>query len=113
VAGKLRAIILEVTGGNVRNAHLYLREALGFFPSDAVGGSNFGEAATPLTLRFAAETVETDIDGAKAIFRDRGAIRRFFDREHVEEGDLVLIEREAPRVYFISKASKRAFKYHL
>jgi len=113
VANNLKAIIVEVTGGNVRNAHIYLREALGFFPSDAVGGSNAGEAARPIKLRFAGEEVESDIDGSKAIIRDRGATRRFFDREHIEEGDLVLIEREGSRLYSISKASKRAFKYHL
>jgi hypothetical protein len=29
------------------------------------------------------------------------------------EGDLVLIERTGSRSYQVSKASKRAFKYHL
>lgn len=113
MAENLKAVIVEVTGGNVRNAHIYLREAIGFFPADAVGGSNAEEAGKPVKVRFVGEEIETDIDGSKGIFRDRGATRRFFEREHVEEGDLVLIERENSRVYSISKASKRAFKYHL
>jgi len=113
VAENLKAVIVELTGGNVRNSHLYLREALGFFPEDSIGGSNAGESGKPIKLRFAGEEVESYIDGSKAIFRDRGAMRRFFEREHIEEGDLVLIERESARIYSISKASKRAFKYHL
>ena len=113
VADNLKAIIVEVTGGNVRNAHIYLREALGFFPKDSIGGSHVGEAAKPITVRFTGEEIQTDIDGTKAFFRDRASTKRFFEREHVEEGDLVLIEREASRLYSISKASKRAFKYHL
>ena len=113
MAENLKAVIVELTGGNVRNAHIYLREALGFFPADSIGGSHAGEAASPITLRLTAEAIETDIDGSKFIFRDRGAIRRFFDQQNVEEGDLILIEREQPRTYSISKASKRAFKYHL
>ena len=113
MANNLKAIIVEVTGGNVRNAHIYLREALGFFPADAIGGSNANEAAKAIRLRFTGEEVETDIDGSKGIFRERASTRRFFEREHFEEGDLVLIEREGSRLYSISKASKRAFKYHL
>jgi hypothetical protein len=113
VAENLKAIIVEVTGGNVRNAHIYLREALGFFPKDSIGGSSLGEAAKPVRVRFIGEEIETDIDGSKFIFRDRGSTKRFFEHENVEEGDLVLIEREGPRLYSISKASKRAFKYHL
>ena len=113
MAENLKAVIIEVTGGNVRNAHIYLREAIGFFPSDSIGGRNSEEAAEAITIRFLGEQVETDIDGSKWILRDRGATRRFFEKERVEEGDLILIEREKSRVYSISKASKRAFKYHL
>ena len=113
MAENLKAVIVEVTGGNVRNAHIYLREAIGFFPSDSVGGSNAAEAAKPIRLRIAGEEVETDIDGSKFIFRDRASTKRFFEREHVEEGDLILIERESSRLYSVSKASKRAFTYHL
>jgi hypothetical protein len=109
----LKAVILELSGGNVRNHHINLRGAFGLFPDDCFGGSNETAAAKSISLQLGSETVDTDIDETKAIFRERGAIRRFFEREAVVEGDLVLIERVAPRVYRLSKASKRGLKYYL
>jgi hypothetical protein len=109
----LKAVIIEVTGGNVRNSHVYLRGAFGLFPDDAIGGGNTSSAARPITLKVGAESVETDIDETKAIFRERGAIRRFFETEAVGEGDLVLLERLDERSYRLSKTTKRALKYYL
>ena len=109
----LRAVIVEVTGGNVRNHHINLRGALGLFPDDCLGGSNEGSAGRPIKLEIGADVVNTDTDHAKGIFRERGAIRRLFENEQVIEGDLILIERVKPRHYRISKASKRGLKYYL
>ena len=109
----LKAVVIEVSGGNVRNHHINLRGAFGLFPDDCLGGSSKDSAAKSITLRFVGETVETDIDQGKAIFRERGAVRRFFEAESVAEGDLMLIERVEPRSFRITKASKRGFKYYL
>lgn len=109
----LKAVIIEVTGGNVRNHHINLRGALGLFPDDCLGGSNGSAAGKPISLEIGAEVIDTDIDETKAIFRERGAIRRLFECENVVEGDLILIERSAPRTYRVSKASKRGLKYYL
>jgi hypothetical protein len=32
--------VIVLTGGNIRNNHLYLSEIMDLFPIDAVGGSN-------------------------------------------------------------------------
>jgi hypothetical protein len=109
----LKAVIIEVSGGNVRNHHINLRGAFGLFPDDCFGGNNAASAAKPITLQIGADTVATDVDETKAIFRERGAIRRFFESEAIEEGDLVLIERLLGRTYRLSKASKRSLKHHL
>ena len=109
----LKAVIVEVTGGNVRNHHINLRGAFGLFPDDALGGSNEAAAGTTLQVTFGSELVETDIDEGKAIFRERGAVRRFFENESVVEGDLVLIERTGPRAFEVRKASKRGFNIYL
>jgi hypothetical protein len=109
----LKAVIVELTGGNVRNHHIYLRGAFGLFPDDCFGGSNVDSAASSITLQIGTETVATDIDAEKAIFRERGAIRRFFESESIAEGDLVLIERLKERSYRVCKASPRGLKYHL
>jgi DNA polymerase-3 subunit epsilon len=109
----LKAVIVEVTAGNVRNHHINLNGTLGLFPDDAVGGSNKASCGAQITLLIGADAVQTDVDGTKGIFREGAAIRRFFAEEGVEEGDLLLIERRGERTYGLSKTSKRAFKYHL
>jgi len=109
----LKAVIVEVTGGNVRNHHINLRGAFGLFPDDALGGSNLASAGRPVKVWIDGGAISTDIDEKKAIFRERGAVRRFFQNDAVAAGDLVLIERIGAREYQVSKASKRAFKHHL
>src|SRR3954453_3614711 len=109
----LKAVIIEVSGGNIRNHHINLRGAFGLFPDDCFGGSNEAGRANSINLQIGRESVDTDIDEAKAIFRERGAIRRFFDTDDIHEGDLILIERVTDRSYRLSKASKRGFKYYL
>jgi len=109
----LKAVIVEVTAGNVRNHHINLRGALGLFPDDSLGGSRKAEVGKLVAVWFGAEETRTDIDQTKAIFRERGAVRRFFEDEKVAAGDLILIERDKPRSYRVSKASKRGFKYYL
>ena len=109
----LKAVVVELTGGNVRNFHINLRGAFGLFPDDCLGGSNESAAGVPIAVHFGSETVNTDIDETKAIFRERAAIRKLFESENIIEGDLIMIERIAPRSFHVSKASKRGFKYYL
>jgi hypothetical protein len=109
----LKAVIVELTGGNVRNHHINLRGTYGLFPADALGGSNKTAKGSELEVRFGSEVVQTDIDETKAIFRERGAIQRFFENEAIVEGDLVVIERVADRSYRVDKMAKRVFKYYL
>ena len=46
----LKAVIIEVTGGNVRNSHIYLRGAFGLFPDDCLGGNSAASAGAPVSL---------------------------------------------------------------
>ena len=109
----LKAVIVELTGGNIRNFHIDLRGAFGLFPDDCLGDSSEESSGKPIAVRFGVETVDTDIDETKAIFRERAAVRKLFESENMAEGDLVLIERMAPRAFNVSKASKRGLKYYL
>lgn len=96
--------LISVTGGNVRNNHIYL--PLDFFPADAIGGSNKTEMASrTVTIVFSpGTTVETDIDGTKRIFfRARSAVADFFMRAGVKEGDNVRLINHGPYRYEISK----------
>ncbi len=106
----LKAVIVELTGGNIRNHHINLRGALGLFPDDALGGGSIDVAGRPVDVRFAGEDIKTDIDSEKAIFRERGAVRRFFERESMTEGDLVLIERLGMREYEVTKTSRHGLR---
>jgi hypothetical protein len=109
----LKAVIVELTGGNVRNHHINLHGAFGLFPDDCFGGSNVSAAGKPIILNIGTDSIVTDIDETKAIFRERGAIRRFFETEAITEGDLILIERIEERLFRLSKTSKRGFKFYL
>jgi hypothetical protein len=95
--------ILTVTGGNIRNNHIYL--PLDFFPQEAIGGSNRSEtAARPITGTFSpGDIVETDIDRTKRILRARSAVGDFFKRAGVCQGDPLRLARTGNYSYEISK----------
>ncbi|MEY9983422.1 hypothetical protein ABH995_002759 [Bradyrhizobium yuanmingense] len=99
-AGMSRRV--ELTSGNLRHGHVYLRSIIDFFPSDAIGGSNkSGIAAKNLRVTFdPGGTIETDIAGDKGILRARGEIlRRFFEDSGASPGDTVEIIRTGPYAY--------------
>ena len=95
--------ILTVTGGNIRNNHIYL--PLDFFPEAAIGGSNKGQpAARTISVTFRpGQTIETDIDRSKRILRSRSAVADFFAVAGVQEGDLVSLTKTGDFSYEISK----------
>lgn len=91
----MKRVTIEITGGNLRNNHLYLSSVMDLFPSDAVGGPNESEAASRrLEIHSGiAEPVVTDIAGDKKIFRKRAWVREFFEAHGIEAGDKVVIEK--------------------
>ena len=109
----LKAVVIEVSEGSLTADCLNLHGAFGLFPENSFGGSDSSKSARPITLQIGGASIDTDIDEAKAIFRERGAIRQFFRDESVTKGDLVLLERVGDRTFALSKASKRGFTYHL
>lgn len=95
--------IVTLTGGNVRNHHIYL--PLDFFPPDTIGGSSKAEAARQsVTVRFCpGPTVETDVDGTKRFLRARSEVRSFFETIGATEGDRIQIVQVQPYVFEISR----------
>ncbi|CTQ42252.1 hypothetical protein LAL4801_00677 [Roseibium aggregatum] len=57
----------QITGGNLRNNHFYVREFFDKFPADAIGGSNKKTAASrDITVDWGGPSlVLTDIDKTK------------------------------------------------
>jgi hypothetical protein len=92
---------IELTEGNIKNAHIYLRDVLSFFPEDCIGGSNrFVEAANKIHVMFMpGSTVETDIDGEKRFLRARKQVREFFNTTGAKAGDRVVISKLSPRTF--------------
>jgi hypothetical protein len=43
---------VALTGGNIRNGHIYLRSVAHLFPADAIGGGNAATAGTPVRVTF-------------------------------------------------------------
>jgi hypothetical protein len=97
----------HLSGGNVRNNHINLSKILNAFPHDVIGGTNKAEAAArQLQIDWGGpQSVMTDIDGSKSIFRGRGWVRRFFEASDAQEGDVVVITETAP--YHISVQLER------
>jgi hypothetical protein len=97
-AGAGESGIVRLTGGNIRNGHIYLRKVRHLLPDDVVGGPN-AEATAPnlLTVAFApGPTITTDVAGDKMILRQRGPVREFFRASGARENDDVTVERTGP-----------------
>lgn len=94
----------ELTEGNLKNNHIYLRGFIHKFPSDAIGGSSKSEAARRMIMVDwgHANPVETDLDGQKMFFRSRTIARRFFEDTGAEAGDRVLVTETAPYRYSLT-----------
>lgn len=100
------AKVIEVTGGNLRNNHIYLRAALNLIPEDAIGGTNASTPGRPISVTFVpGGTVQTDLPEDKLFLRCRGDVGAFFDRAKVNEGDFVLFTRLSEREYEIRKVT--------
>lgn len=93
--------ITEVTEGNIKNNHIYLRSFFEKFPCDAIGGSNAASAAgREVALHWGNSIpVLTDLDGEKRFFRKRGWIREFFEHNDVQPGDRIAITEIEPYQY--------------
>ncbi|WP_165943669.1 ASCH domain-containing protein [Roseicella aquatilis] len=90
--------VVRLTGGNIRNGHVYLRAVRYLLPDDVIGGPN-AEAAAPSLLTVTFEpgpTITTDVAGDKMILRQRGPVREFFRAAGAREGEDVVVQRTGP-----------------
>lgn len=87
--------------GALRNNHIRLTGIMDWFEADAVGGANRDSAAqSQVVVDWDGHPgTETDLDGAKAIFRDRSLIAHFVRDTGLQAGEQVEIRRLAPYRY--------------
>jgi len=97
-----RKRLITVTGGNLRNNHMYFSGHHDFFDPSSYGGSSKKKiASSTLTLQVDGlrDPVITDIAGtgcngkSRNFFRKRGWVRKFFEKHEIKEGDIIAIER--------------------
>ncbi|MDD2685062.1 MAG: hypothetical protein PHY62_02765 [Gallionella sp.] len=94
---------IRLTQGNLNNSHFYLTSCLAMFPADSIGGGNARSRASRL-LRIKpldGESLETDIDGKKNIFRKRDWVTAMFKRANAKLGDYVFIKMQNDGSYEI------------
>lgn len=115
-----RKRLVTITGGNLRNNHIYISGHHDFFGKECYGGSSQRKKAKqPLTLVVDGlpETIETDIamngsnGSPRNFFRKRGWVRKFFKKHEIKEGDIIALERLSDykyRVYPFESKNVRA-----
>ena len=91
--GNVQKVFITLTGGNIRNNHIYLTKVMDLFPDNYIGGASKKEAAAENLLLDVGggKQFETDIDGKKKIFRSRVALKTFYQTYDVIIGDTVVI----------------------
>lgn len=94
---------IRLTKSSIENGYISLSSSRDFFPPDVIGGSNRASAAPQtITMIFRHGSVQTDIDGAHWIPRDRTATRDFFRQNEAKAGDVIIVDRLAAYVYAFS-----------
>ncbi|MBL8827355.1 MAG: DNA (cytosine-5-)-methyltransferase [Planctomycetaceae bacterium] len=102
---------LQVTAGNLKNGHLYVRDLDGFLPDDVLGSSrkSIGQGeGIEIVLDGLGESVITDVPRdsrsgkSRGFLRSRASVRRFFDHHHLKVGATLRLERLATRRYRLS-----------
>ncbi|MXQ72303.1 hypothetical protein [Aeromonas caviae] len=96
---------IKLTQGNINQGHFYLQDCRNFFPAASFGGKNKSLAGIPISVMFdgTGESVETDIDATKRLFRvARGQSKRFISFFSCKAGDTIYIHQDAPGYYRVS-----------
>ncbi|WP_375271336.1 hypothetical protein [Sphingomonas sp.] len=96
---------IELKVGNLRNGHIHLRQVRDLLPARAIGGGNRSAAGKPVAVGFRpGQTVDTDRAGDKMIFRNRAAVREFFDKSGLTGGQAIEFEMATARHFIVQPA---------
>jgi hypothetical protein len=98
------AKVIGITGGNLRNNHIYLRSALDLIPKDAIGGTRSDDPGVPIEVSFVpGSSVQTDLPSDKLFLRCRAEVGEFFAQAGVKEGNFIVLTKLANRHFEIRK----------
>ena len=98
----------KITQANIDHNHIYLRPFFEKFPADAIGGSNMSSVARrEIAVDWGGETtVMTDLDGKKLLFRKRGWVSGFFQRNGIVAGDVVSVDEVGSYSYRVRRQAR-------
>jgi len=93
--------LISITGGNIRNDHIYISGHHDFFPKECYGSSESKKGlGKPLILLLEGlnKEIETDISNGtngkpRNFFRKRNWVSKFFKQFNICEGDVIAIEK--------------------
>lgn len=91
----------ELTTGNLKNDHFYLRAFLDRFPKELVGGRDRAPQVLAKVNANGVQATSTDICPRHRFFRDRSWTRAFLASNDAEPGDLIQVYEIAPLHYNI------------
>jgi hypothetical protein len=106
-----RKRLIAITGGNLRNDHIYFTGHHDFFPKECYGESSRKKGTGVPVLLFVDgfnTPIETDLSkngkngSPRSFFRKRSWVRSFFKKNEINEGDVIAIERLDKFKYRIS-----------
>lgn len=97
---------VEVTEGNLKNNHFYLRRFLDRFPEDLVGGRDRTPPRLAQVVAKGMSPTSTDICPTHRFFRDRSWTRAFFASADAEVDDVVQVHELGPSRYQVSLRKK-------
>ncbi|MCK4871258.1 MAG: ASCH domain-containing protein [Phycisphaerales bacterium] len=99
---KLDAISVTVTGGNLRNNHVYARRIVKQFPDDVLGGRTKDQAGVPITIELPdGPTFKTDVVAHNGLIRSRGHWAPWFKSQDIQPGDRLAFVRRGRRRFAI------------
>jgi DNA modification methylase len=102
----MESCTIQLTSSAHKYGNLYLsRCGKDFFPEDSFGETSAKKGlGKPVTLKVYGleSTINTDIPKDKKIFRQRGWVKKFVKVNNLNMNDTIIINRIAPREYFIT-----------
>ena len=102
----MRLAVVDMSDVDVRDGIIPLAEAEPFLTKDVDGSG-------AVCVSFGHDAVQTRFEPARGTLADTQAMRDFVQKERVEPGDFLVLERQRPNEFHLWKTAKRVVKFHL
>lgn len=93
--------ITQITDGNIRNNHFYIKKFLHNFPASLINGRQAQPPVLATLVSHGMAAAQTDICPRHRFFRDRAWTRRFFELNGAKAGDQIVVRERGPFHYVL------------